>query len=70
MFTEEFFAHNRQILDMPIEIVNMFHDSNITYNEAETILDVVRGMIKSKREQCENDREVVTRTKKIDWDNI
>lgn len=68
MYTEKFLAHNRQILDMPMEIVNMFHDSNITYDEAETILDVVRGMIKSKREQCEGD--VVSRTEKIDWDNL
>lgn len=68
MYNEEFFAHNRQILDMPMEIVNMFHDSNITYDEAETILDVVRGMIKSKCEQCEEG--IVSRTEKIDWDNI
>lgn len=68
MYAEEFFAHNRQILDMPMEIVNMFHDSDITYDEAETILDVVRGMLKSKREQCEEG--IVSRTEKIDWDNI
>lgn len=68
MYTEKFLAHNRQILDMPMEIVNMFHNNDITYDEAETILDVVRGMIKSKREQCGGD--IVSRTEKIDWDNV
>lgn len=68
MFNEVFLAQNRQILNMPMEIVNMLHESEITYDEAETILDVVCGMIKSKREQCEGD--VVSRTEKIDWDNV
>lgn len=60
-----FLAHNRKILDMPMEIINMLNDNNITYEEAETILDVVRGMIKFKHEQCENDGEIVSRTEKI-----
>lgn len=65
MITEEF-LHNRQILDMPMDIINLFHDNNITYGEAETILDVVRGMVKDK--QCKNN--VILSANKIDWDNI
>lgn len=68
MYAEEFFTHNKQILDMPMDIINLLHDSNITYDEAETILDVVGGMIRDKREQCEGD--IVSRTEKIDWDNV
>lgn len=66
MITEEFLLHNRQILDMPMDIINLFHDNNITYGEAETIIDVVRGMVKDK--QCKNN--VILSANKIDWDNI
>lgn len=68
MYAEEFFTHNRQILDMPMDIINLLHDGNITYDEAETILDVVCGMIRDKREQCEGD--IVSRSERIDWDNM
>lgn len=68
MYFEKFIAHNKQILDMPMDIINLLNDNDITYDEAETILDVVRGMIRSKREQSDN--EIVSRTERIDWDNI
>lgn len=68
MYNEEFFAHNRQILDMPMDIINLLHDGNITYDEADTILDVVCGMLRDKREQCESD--IVSRSERIDWDNM
>lgn len=67
MITEEFLLHNRQILDMPMDIINLFHDNNITYSEAETILDVVRGMVKDK--QCK-DSDIVSKAEKINWDKI
>lgn len=67
MITEEFLLHNRQILDMPMDIINLFHDNNITYSEAETILDVVHGMIKDKR--CKNN-DIVSKIEKINWDKI
>nr|DAJ47609.1 MAG TPA: hypothetical protein [Caudoviricetes sp.] len=51
---------------MPMDIINLFHDNNITYGEAETIIDVVRGMVKDK--QCKNN--VILSANKIDWDNI
>lgn len=68
MYLEKFLAHNKQILDMPMDIINLLNDNDITYDEAETILDVVRGMIRAKREQSDN--EIVSRTERIDWDNI
>lgn len=68
MCLEKFLANNKQILDMPMDIINLLNDNDITYDEAETILDVVRGMIRSKREQSDN--EIVSRTERIDWDNI
>ena len=69
MFNEEFLVHNRQILDMPMDIINLLHDNNMTYDEAEIILDVVCGMIKDKREQCES-RDIISRSERIDWDNM
>ena len=53
---------------MPMDIINLLHDNNMTYDEAEIILDVVCGMIRDKREQCEGD--IVSRSERIDWDNI
>ena len=67
MITEEFLLHNRQILDMPMDIINLFHNNNITYSEAETILDVVRGMVRDK--QCE-DSDIIPKVEKINWDNF
>ena len=69
MFNEEFLVHNRQILDMPMDIINLLHDNNMTYDEAEIILDVVCGMIRDKREQCKSS-DIVSRSERIDWDNI
>lgn len=68
MNIDEFLVHNRQILDAPMEIINMFHNNNITYNEAKIILEVVYGMIKC--EQNNNGESVILRVEKIDWDNI
>lgn len=67
MITEEFLLHNRQILDAPMDIINLFNKKNITYDEAETILDVVRGMIKDK--QCEGS-DIVPKAEKIKWDKF
>lgn len=67
MITEEFLLHNKQILDMPMDIINLFHNNNITYSEAETILDVVSGMVKDKQYK---DSAVVTKIEKINWDKI
>ena len=50
-----------------MDIINLFNKKNITYDEAETILDVVRGMVKDK--QCK-DSDIVPRIEKIDWDKI
>lgn len=50
-----------------MDIINLFNKKNITYDEAETILDVVHGMIKDKR--CKNN-DIVSKAEKINWDKI
>lgn len=50
-----------------MDIINLFNKKNITYDEAETILDVVHGMIKDKQYK---DSAVVTKIEKINWDKI
>lgn len=50
-----------------MDIINLFNKKNITYDEAETILDVVHGMIKDK--QRENN-DIVSKIEKINWDKI
>ena len=50
-----------------MDIINLFNKKNITYDEAETILDVVHGMIKDKR--CKNN-DIVSKAEKINWDRI
>lgn len=50
-----------------MDIINLFNKKNITYDEAETILDVVHGMIKDKR--CKKN-DIVSKAEKINWDKI
>ena len=67
IITEEYLAHNRQILDSPMDIITLLHDASITYEEAQTILEITQGMIKEMREG-QQDNDVIDKRNRIDWD--
>lgn len=69
IITEEYLVHNRRLLDMPMDIIALLHDTSMTYEEAQTILEVTLGMVKEMR-QGYQDNDIIDNKERINWDDI